>query len=326
MDKVMFWEFEDKKEERVGDLASDLPVWIQDCFNTEMFERAILLCSISDLGVPFKQTKAYKLLDSKMIAAVNNDSEDLVEIEVNKNGVLSILINADCLKMIYENNWTDYMFYHGVDLKLVFIVNTDFYINYSSWIDNLDEELSWKIKYIAVDVGKDVEGFKNLDLIYQFSHSEYNILSDKIIELMEDKYSEDLVLTYNNMCIYTLRDSLVWFNQRFSARNLVTNLNNSSKKDSLLSFMKISLDFIAANRQIFYPFEHTTIHMYHDGTRIRNILYTNEWIEQRVKLLERLQINLILHIDVSKYTKSVRALQVALKDTLVVKDIGLGEE
>lgn len=182
MERLKLWIYRDYSVE--GNLEKDIVSWLQDFFDTDIFQRAAMLDIIRDLGIPFNQTYSYSLLDKDMIDAINNDSKELIELEIKQNGVYNLLISAEYLNKLYKGECTDAVLDFMDDLLLVFIVNTDFYVRYRKWVECIDVLLANKIKIIAVDVGDGLEAFKKLDLNSLVTDCAYNIVGTKVREII----------------------------------------------------------------------------------------------------------------------------------------------
>ena len=117
-----------------------------------------------------------------------------------------------------------------------------------------------------------------------------------------------------------LIEALNWCKQYHQIEHLTVYVTNTPEKESVLGFIKRYIDYINENSYYFERCGKITFDMtYHAVNQkdIIGVLYTDYFIESTEYMCADLNLSFVLHIDKSKYRRSIEALRDAFDNGIM---------
>lgn len=300
-----FWEIlADYNVDGLIELDKQLTGWLNTIFEQEVFQRAMLLDSIRSLGVPFEKTNAYKLFTVDMLKKLLYDVDDVIELEINKNGILSLLISSEYVEKLFKGEDTEILYDFMNSMVCVFIVDTDFFVNYGY---NAIYYLKDRINIVAVQLGNKLKQFKALDIPHIFSCDSVTIMDESVHSFIRGLYRNGI--NYTLPGLNWIGEVLDWFNAYLESDKLTLNfeLSYSDGNADLVLFRILSC--ILHNRHKLSKYDTICINWTTGPSNVRLDLFSDlELIHQceRTFKNKNFQVNLVCTSDIgSNYVKNL---------------------
>lgn len=317
------------------DESMDLNAIVSNAFDavlsSEEYERALLVGTQSQFGEDLKTIglfKGNKGLKELSLAAWYG--RRFIKVELGLAGIKNLYVDVGFLQAVSTNRVESFIAGCGSEV-LILEVNTDFFTTYGQILTYLDMAYETRVFYLLNEKGEDIESFCDEDKIGSILMHTKTAVSDDMVEFVHSilqkhmgivigKGSKGDIGVTEHPGEVELIEALNWCKQYHQIEHLTVYVTNTPEKESVLGFIKRYIDYINENSYYFERCGKITFDMtYHAVNQkdIIGVLYTDYFIESTEYMCADLNLSFVLHIDKSKYRRSIEALRDAFDNGIM---------